>query len=431
MPKVAPYTQKIAIIQKVKDKLVPSTKRHKIIVGGRGKGASWSIARILLLECMREPLFVACVREVQKTIKYSVYKLLEDTIKTYKWEWFYNVGAAEIIGKNGSKFVFFGMQEYNADNVKSLEGADRCWVAEAQSLSRRSINVLRPTIRKDGATFWWDFNPRYEVDPVYVDYILTKDPNAEVLWLSFEDNPWFTDSMRMEMESDYARNVEEADHIWRGQLRNMGDKYVCPSSLVDIAMKNEILQTHGADICVGADIAHQGGDQIIFYKRHGNKVIDQYISEKQDAITTLKDLKAFAGDRSVKIIIDNGDIGKSVADYLEADRWMVERINFGGVPDDPEHYEDCATEMYFGLRDCLEIVDIPNDPILREQLIQRKYDYINGRRGYEVMKIESKDKYKDHAIGKYSSPDRADALVLCFYKHVTSGHAESLSYNIY
>ena len=428
---VAPSMQKVAIIQKVKDVLVPSLKRHKIIVGGRGKGASWSIARVLLLEGMQEPLFIACVREVQKTIKYSVYKLLEDTIATYKWDWFYAVGASEIVGKNGTKFVFFGMQEYNADNVKSLEGADRCWVAEAQSISRRSVNVLRPTIRKEGAVFWWDFNPRYEVDPVYVDYILNKDANAEVLWLSFEDNPWFTNSMKMEMESDYARNADEADHIWKGALRNMGDKYVCPSTLVDVAMRNEILKISGSMIVVGADIAHQGGDQIIFYKRHGNKIIDQYISEKQDSIKTLRDLKAFAGDRSIKINIDNGDIGKAIADYLEVDNWIVDRVNFGGVPDDPIHYEDCASEMYFNLRDRLEYIDIPNDPILREQLIQRKYDYINGRRGYEVMKIESKDKFKDHAIGKFSSPDRADALVLCFYERDASGYAESLSYNIF
>ena len=165
-------TQDVRIIQKVNDKLVPSIKRHRVIYGGRGKGASWSIARVLLLEGMREPLFVACVREVQKTLKDSVKKLLEDTIKHFGWEWFYKVMASEIVGMNGTRFTFFGMQEYNSENVKSLEGANRCWVAEAQTISRRSINVLRPTLRVAGSTFWWDFNPRYETDPIYVDYII-------------------------------------------------------------------------------------------------------------------------------------------------------------------------------------------------------------------------------------------------------------------
>ena len=182
-------TQKVQIIKKVQDTLIKSDKRHRIIYGGRGKGASWSIARILLLEGMREPLFVACVREVQKTIKYSVKKLLDDTIELLGWDWFYTSGATEIIGINNTKFVFFGMQEYNADNVKSLEGANRCWIAEAQSFSRNSINILRPTIRKDGSVLWWDFNPRYETDPVYIDYILHKDENAELLELNWRDNP--------------------------------------------------------------------------------------------------------------------------------------------------------------------------------------------------------------------------------------------------
>ena len=139
--------QEVRIVQKVKDRLIPSKKRHKLIVGGRGKGASWSIARIFLLKGMREPLFIPCVREIQKTIKYSVKKLLDDTIKELHFEWFYDSTQNEIKGKNGTLFAFFGLQDFNADNIKSLEGADLCWVAESQSLSRNSIMILRPTIR--------------------------------------------------------------------------------------------------------------------------------------------------------------------------------------------------------------------------------------------------------------------------------------------
>lgn len=407
--------QQVEIIQKVIDHLVNSDKRHRIIVGGRGKGASWSIARILLLEGMNSPLFIPCIREVQKTIKYSVKKLLDDTIILYNWQWFYKSTDVEIRGKNGTKFIFFGMQEYNADNVKSLEGADRCWVAEAQSISRRSINVLRPTIRKDNSVIWWDFNPRYETDPVYFDYIINKDKYAEVLWLSFEDNPWFTGALAQEMESDYDRDPIEADHIWKGALRFTGDKFVVPSAFVYQAMRTNI-EKLTLPLEVGADIAHQGGDEIVFYKRAGNKVYETYYSRHQDTVKTYKDLKAFLGDKSVFLKIDNGDIGKAVADLLEDDGWYnLVRVNFGGTPVDTDHYQDAVTEMYFNLRDKMEFLDIPNDEELKNQLIQRKYEYINGRRGYEVMKIESKDDFKEHANTKNKSPDRADALVLCYY----------------
>ena len=421
----------VEIVGKVKEQLIPSRKRHRLIVGGRGKGASWSIARILLLEGMSSPKFIVCIREVQKTIADSVKKILNDTIQTLGLDFFYDVHKYEIIGINGTRFVFYGLRDFNADNIKSLEGADIAWVAEAQSISRHSLNIFRPTIRKDGSVIWWDFNPRYETDPIYIDYILNEDPNAEVLWLNWRDNPWFTQAMILEKESDYRRNPEEAEHIWEGKLRAMGDKYVCPSTLVDIAMKVNNIEKPSGEFCVGADIAHQGGDRIVFYRRQGMKTIDHYESRYQDTLVTVRDLKAFVIDKSIPINIDNGDIGKAVADLLIEDGYQVYRVNFGGKPQDTEHYEDVATEMYFNMRDIFEEADIPYDEDLRAELIQRKYNYVGGRRGYEVMKIESKDDFKDHATTNYKSPDKADALVLCYYNPARADFAVSLSHNIF
>jgi hypothetical protein len=376
---------------------------------------------------MEKPLFIVCVREVQKTIKDSVKKLLKDTIEFYGLEFFYTVLDNCIRGINGTEFVFYGLREFNAGNIKSLEGADRCWVAESQCISRISINILRPTIRKKGSVVWWDFNPRFETDPVWVDYIVNKDPHAKVLWVNWKDNPWFTEALVQEKESDYARNEVEARHIWEGELRDAGAKFVCPSSLVDLAYRNIILKLQGT-LCVGADIAHQGGDRIIFYKRHGLKTIDRYESRYQDVPTTVNHLKAFIGDRSIGLNIDNGHVGAAVADYLEEDGYMVNRINFGGSPIDKEHYEDCVTEMYFNVRDLLCEIDIPYTyRELRNELIQRKYEYINSKRGYEVMKIESKKDYMKHAVIAFNSPDDADAFVLCFYDLGVSGYADTVN----
>ena len=406
--------------------------RHRLIVGGRGKGASWSIARILLHEGMTDSLFIPCVREVMKTIKYSVKKLLDDTIKYYGWQWFYKSTDNEIRGLNDTLFTFFGLHDHSAENIKSLEGADRCWVAESQSLARRSINVLRPTIRKDGAIVWWDLNPRFETDPVYVDYIINDDPHAKVLFINWQENPWFGKSLQMEKESDYARDEIEARHIWEGELRNAGDRFVCPSTLVDPAMNFAIDRMEGA-IYVGADIAHQGGDEIVFYKRIGERTIDQYYARYQNSIKTTDDLKLFMGDRSVILNIDNGSLGMAVADNMLDDGYITNRVNFGGRPSDVDHYEDIATEMYFNLRDKLPYIDIPYDKELRSQLIQRKYDYINGRRGYEVMKIESKKELAEHVHGTNKSPDRADALALAFYEPEvgSGGFGETVDYNIF
>lgn len=407
--------QKVQIVKKVKDELVTNcTARHRIVYGGRGKGASWSIAAILLLEGMQKELFIVCVREVQKSIQHSVQKLLKDTIKRYGWEWFYTVTKTEIRGANGTLFVFMGLHEHNSDSIKSLEGADRCWVAEAQSISRASVDILRPTIRKETAIFWWDFNPRYSSDPVYVDYIRNEDPNAKTLFLRWVDNKWFPNSLKQEMAADYARDEARARHIWEGELSDANDTFACPAELVEEAQQRETARPKPRVPVIGADIAHQGGDEIVFYKVIDKKVVGEYISRHQSVPKTAKDLGMFAGKNSI-IQIDNGHVGGAVADILDDEGYTIRRINFGGKPKDTEHYEDCVTEMYFELKDNLSVADIPRDEELAIQLYTRKYMYINGKRGYEVMKLEAKKDFAEHTHALHKSPDRADALVMAYY----------------
>jgi len=244
--------------------------------------------------------------------------------------------------------------------------------------------------------------------------VLNDDPHAEVLYLNWSDNKWITKALLQEKESDYLRNEEEARHIWEGEIRSTGDTFVCPSTLVDTAMRNTIDELEG-EIVIGADIAHQGGDEIVYYKRVGNKVIDRFAKSIMDTKEILSTLKAFMVDKSTKLNIDNGSLGMAIADLMEDDGYIVNRVNFGGKPVDTAHYENIATEMYFQLRDKLPFIDMLKDEELRNQLVQRKYSYINGSRGYEVVRIESKKDYAEHANGINKSPDRADAMVLCFY----------------
>ncbi len=412
-------TQTVEIIKKVKDELVDNCdERHRVIYGGRGKGASWSIARILLLEGMSESLFIVCVREVQKSIQYSVQKLLADTIKEFKWQWAYDITKTEIKSRiNDTLFVFSGLHEHNSDSIKSLEGADRCWVAEAQSISRASIDILRPTIRKEHAVFWWDFNPRYSSDPIYVDYIRNKDPGSKTLFLSWEDNKWFPKSLQQEKDADYKRDENRARHIWEGELSDANETFVCPAEMVEAAQQRIITKPRPSVPWIGADIAHQGGDEITFYKIIDNKVVDFYTAKYQGAVETLNDLKIFATRNSI-INIDNGHLGSAVADLLDNDGYTVNRINFGGTPKDKAHYEDVATEMYFELRDNLDVMDLPHDEELAIQLYTRKYNFINGKRGYEVMKLEDKKTFAEHTHALHKSPDRADGLALANYRPI-------------
>lgn len=154
---------------------------------------------------------------MQNSIKDSVRQLLVDKIEALGLSAYFDITRDEIRGDNGSLIIFRGMNDANADNIKSLEGYDVAWVEEAHTLSQRSLDMLRPTIRKDGAELWFSWNPRNKTDPV--DDFLRSDkrpPDAVVVEVNHKDNPWFPASLLKEMAEDRARDPEKAAHVWDG-----------------------------------------------------------------------------------------------------------------------------------------------------------------------------------------------------------------------
>ncbi len=195
--------------------------RYKIIHGGRGKGASWGIARALLTQGLDQPLRILCTREVQKSIKDSVHKLLSDQIVALSLQDAYDVLETEIRGKNGckSEFLFAGLQSHLILNVKSYEGIDRVWAEEAQGISKKSWDVLIPTIRKEGSEIWVSFNAELETDETYMRFVVNPPPNSVVIFMTYEDNPWFPQVLEQERQHCLATMPEEYDNIWLGKCR--------------------------------------------------------------------------------------------------------------------------------------------------------------------------------------------------------------------
>ena len=155
--------------------LLTSNARYKMYYGGRAGGKSFAFADALLIKATSKKMLIACVREVQNSIKDSVYKLFVDRINFYGLSE-YKIYEDKIVNlKNKSKFIFKGMLEHNASNIKSLEGVDICWCEEAQKISLRAWEVLDPTIRKNGAEIWLSLNREEENDPVWKALALKPD----------------------------------------------------------------------------------------------------------------------------------------------------------------------------------------------------------------------------------------------------------------
>lgn len=207
-------TLRIEVPRKLKPLLGP--KRYKGAYGGRGGAKSHFFAEQIILRCYTKQERVVCIREVQNSIKDSVKQLLIDKINSLGLQDIFEILESEIRGPNGSFIVFKGMQSYNAANIKSLEAFTIAWVEEAQTLSQHSLDLLRPTIRKEGSELWFSWNPRYKTDPV--DAFFRKNPPEDAVSVSinWRDNPWFPEVLRKEMEHDFSVDSDKAEHIWNG-----------------------------------------------------------------------------------------------------------------------------------------------------------------------------------------------------------------------
>lgn len=199
--------------------------RYKGAHGGRGSGKSHFFAELLLESCAAETKRAVCLREIQKSIKQSIKLLLEDKIKSMGLEGYFEVLETEIRGKrNNSLIIFNGLQDHTADSIKSLEGFDIALIVEAQAVSQRSLDLLRPTIRKEGSEIWAEWNP--ETDDVPIDKLLRgKDRPADsiVVEANWRDNPFFPEVLRKEMEEDKIRDYDKYLHIWEGHYRRTLD----------------------------------------------------------------------------------------------------------------------------------------------------------------------------------------------------------------
>jgi phage terminase large subunit len=220
--------------------------RYKGAHGGRGSGKSHFFAEMLIERCCMVRTDAVCVREVQKSLAQSVKKLLELKIEALGVGPLFDIKQDYIGTPHGGRIIFQGMQNHTADTIKSLEGYDIAWVEEAQTLSQRSLDLLRPTIRSE---LWFSWNPNDEKDPV--DALLRGEgapPGAIVVQANYRDNPWLPDVLLAEVAYDQKRDPDKFAHVWLGGYQRNSEARVFRNWTVD-----DFEAPTGATFRLGAD----------------------------------------------------------------------------------------------------------------------------------------------------------------------------------
>jgi len=203
------------------------------VVGASGK--SQFFADCIIKAAFNYPVNIVCIREIQKSIKFSSKKILEDKIKQYGLDAHFDITQTEIRTPKGGIIIFQGMQDHTADSIKSLEGFDICWVEEAQNISKYSLELLIPTIRKQNSELWFSWNPRYEDDAIEQFFNGLDSSNSILIHSNYDENPLISKEIKEEAQRHKLVSPDTFGHVWLGEYSTISDAQV---------FKNKYTVTH-------------------------------------------------------------------------------------------------------------------------------------------------------------------------------------------
>jgi phage terminase large subunit len=324
---------------------------------------------------------------VQKSIQQSVHQLLKDQIEALGLAHFYEVLATEIRGKNGTQFFFSGLSDQTAESLKSFEGVDVCWCEEAQAISKRSWDILIPTIRKDGSEIWVSFNPQLESDETFRRFVSQPPPDCVSIEMNYGDNrrfPAVLESERKHAEATMKR--DDYAHIWEGKCKPAVegaiyfDQMAQAGSRIGAIPHDPLLKTHAV-----WDLGFNDSMSIILTQKVASEVrVIHYIEGTQRTLADYSaELKALTLDGQP---INWGQFylphdgfakrhqtGKQDAEVLRGFGWSIQRTPQMDVEQGIKRARDIFSRVYFNkeraarLLECLkryrrQIISTTNEP---------------------------------------------------------------------
>ena len=403
---------------RIPEKLLPiitkiNDYRYFLIEGGRGGGKSQAVGRLILYLAEKKPLRIVCGRETQVSISESVYSILADLINKYNL--YFEVQTSKIVHRiTKTPINFRGFREQGAFNIQGMEGIDVLWIDESQAITKDTLDVLIPTIRKENAKIFFTMNRFVHNDPVFSTFIGRKD--CLHIHINFNENPFCTNALKVEAEECKLRNEQDYKHIWLGEPLQAGDNLLLNFNTVDASPKLSFYEEGTQRRILAVDVARFGSNETVFTIIQSQNIkqwnqIYQHawkgksLTEVAGKILELK--REFLPEITA---VDDDGLGGGVVDILGEQKSLVEKFKGNGVSDN-EYYYNQRTVGYYRLKDFFDKGDIKiiNDHLLQEQLLSIMYKYRSN--GQKI--IVSKDDMM--RLFSLPSPDRADALMMALY----------------
>ena len=395
-----------------------------LLEGGRGSAKSHSVGRFLLYLGEERKLRIVCGREIQANIEESVHALLSDLIEEHQLA--YDVYAHKIKHRvSGTVISFKGFREQGSVSVKGLEGVDILWIDEAQSITKHTLEIIMPTIRKENARVFFTMNRflREDAVPAYCIGL----PECLHIHINYYDNPFCPLVLKNQAETMRLRSQKDYDHIWLGHPISASSDYLFNFDKLHKSLGMlPFGELYHKQRVLGIDFAAQGDDLCVA------SVLDRLSSQhwglteripwdEQDTMISVGKIVEMIGNFKPDItIIDIGGMGKVVFDRLNevfANTGIVIIAFDGGSTDgiDTKVYGNIRSAAYHNLYDWFDseflcIEDKDKEVINQAEKLKFKY------RSNGVRMIQSKvDMKKKPPIGCGFSPDDLDSVMMAVW----------------
>lgn len=381
-----------------------------LIDGGRGGAKSHSVARLLLYLNEKYKLRTACGRETQDSIKESVHQLLSELVNQYQLN--FDIQTSRIIHREkGSEFIFLGLREQGRYNIKSLEGIDILWIEEGQALTKPTMDVVLPTIRKPQSKIFVTMNRHLENDPAYV--MLKGRPDCLHLSISYLENEHCTDELKKEADICKAMSQKDYQHIWLGEPLAQAEDALYSRDEIMAAQRNAHQLAKGYGLRVGAfDIARYGDDKcaVVVYQQMGALHWEEVFSEeweKRDLNYTTGRILTTANEQGLDMYaIDEDGLGSGPLDTLTQGRKLQNVVGFRNLPlsfKENAEYANMRTAAAYKKKNLLMKGHLcMRNPKLIEECLTIRYGFDHYQRRILISKDEMKKK-------GFKSPNLFDA----------------------
>lgn len=388
--------------------------RYFLIEGGRGSSKTNTIARLLLYIAELYSVRIVCGRETQKSIDESVYMILSDLIRDFNLN--FKVQKAKI-ESDGSEIRFKGFREQGSVNIKGLEGVDILWVDEAESLTKPTIDVIVPTIRKPNSKIIFSMNRFVRDDPAYTLFV--NRPDCLHIHIDYFENEFCPEVLINEAEECKSRNERDYNHIWLGQPLDRADNYLFSVEKLDKCKTIEpIGDLYKRQTVMGIDLAASGGDSCVasILERVSNvhwELKTQEAWTESNTMASVGKVVGFIGKYKPDIIVvDAGGLGLPMYDRMR-ELGINNLFGFNGATTDgiALNAGNARADGYLTFNEFLDNdwLIIKSEQTLKEmETIQLSpHRHSNGR-----IYIKSKQDMKSEGI---HSPDKADSVMMAIF----------------